>query len=323
MNTTSSTPFETAKPLTPSGTLPNMDAGIKAVADLAIRSTEIDMIEVDTSEFGSGLPATIPLFFEPQSKQILDIKPHLEKFRQFPARIKGTAKTTTLQSFIDLTNRHKAANSVVFASTAWPIPSLTAVIDYHLDEGEPRAMHLDHRITYEFPLTEELMDWMAFNEKPMKQADFALFLEEHAAELASPHDGEKQRFEQLFKERVATPVEVVGLSRHLEVYVGAKIKRQERLQTGERVVEFSEEHSNAKGEKVDIPGVFIVSVQAFTDGEPVRIAARLRYRVSGGDISWFYSLYRWDQELRTRVKDDLATVAKDTALPCFEGSPET
>lgn len=301
MNTTSSTPFETAKPLTPSGTLPNMDAGIKAVADLAIRSTEIDMIEVDTSEFGSGLPATIPLFFEPQSKQILDIKPHLEKFRQFPARIKGTAKTTTLQSFIDLTNRHKAANSVVFASTAWPIPSLTAVIDYHLDEGEPRAMHLDHRITYEFPLTEELKEWMAFNEKPMKQADFAQFLEEHAAELASPHDGEKQRFEQLFKERLATPVEVVGLSRHLEVYVGAKIKRQERL----------------------LPGVFIVSVQAFTDGEPVRIAARLRYRVSGGDISWFYSLYRWDQELRTRVKDDLATVAKDTALPCFEGSPET
>ena len=120
-----------------------------------------------------------------------------------------------------------------------------------------------------------------------------------------------------------TPSEVVALSRHLEVHVNAKAKQGIRLQTGERQVEFSEEHVNAKGEAVVIPGVFMVSVPAFVDGDAVRIPARLRYRITGGEIKWFYQLYRWEFFLREQVGRDLKDAAKDTGLPAFEGAPET
>ena len=59
-----------------------------------------------------------------------------------------------------------------------------------------------------------------------------------------------------------------------------------------------------------------------TRGDPVRIPARLRYRVQSGSISWFYQLYRWQFWLRDQVKNDLDTVKQKTLLPTFEGSPE-
>lgn len=160
------------------------------------------------------------------------------------------------------------------------------------------------------------------NGKPMEQLDFARFLEDHAAELTAPMDGERDIYERLFKERFATPSDLLALSRGLEIHVGAKVKRAERLQTGERTIEFVEEHMNANGEKVEIPGIFIVSVQAFVDGEPVRIPARLRYRLQGGIISWFYQLYRWEFFIRERVQEDLRKAGQETSLPTYEGNPE-
>lgn len=66
----------------------------------------------------------------------------------------------------------------------------------------------------------------------------------------------------------------------------------------------------------------MISVPAFIDGEAVRIPARLRYRIAGGDIKWFYQLYRWQFYLREQVGRDLREAATKTGLPCFEGAPE-
>lgn len=307
------------------GIIPNQDGGVKAIADLVAKSAGVEEFEVEASALMPGIAkGKIPVLLDRRPGQgIVDIKGYIEKFRISPERRTGTAQVTTLKSFIDLVNRQKDGDSVIFANTAWPRPSLTGVINYHKgSEGGFAARQLDHRVHYAFPVTEEMQAWIGNNNRLMDQADFAAFLEDHAAELTSPFDGEKDRFEALFKERMAVPTELVSLSRSLEVFVGAKAKQAVRLQTGERVMEFVEEHSNGKGEKVEIPGVFMIAVPAFLDGEPVRIAARLRYRVAGGGINWFYSLYRWDVELRERVKADLATAATETSLAAYEGAPE-
>lgn len=88
-------------------------------------------------------------------------------------------------------------------------------------------------------------------------------------------------------------------------------------------MEFVEEHTNGKGETVEIPGIFMVAVAAFLDGDPVRIPARLRYRIAAGSIHWSYQLYRWEYWLRNQVQTDLLRAAKETGLPAFEGAPET
>lgn len=304
---------------------PNKEAGLDAhaiqlVTNLAQDARDVEIVSVETKGLGPGLPESVPVLIDRKAQRAVSLKSLLEEFRQAPAANKGAARADTLQSFVDLTNRHKDEGSALFGKTSWPDPKLTAVINYNAHGTEVRAA--DHRVVYAFPLTEEFKAWVKFNAQPMAQTDFAAFLEEHAAELAAPMDGERSEYERLFKEKMATPSEVLELSRHLEVFVSAKVKQSTRLQTGERVVEFTEEHQNAKGEKVVIPGVFMVSVPAFVDGEAVRIPARLRYRVKGGEIVWFYQLYRWEFYLREQVGHDLKTASAETGLPSFEGAPE-
>lgn len=294
--------------------------GIELITQLAIEAASASTVSITTSGLSEGLPSAVPLAFDRKAQTFKSIRSLVEEFRLTPDRRKGTATVDTLASFVALVERHKDENSVLFGKTAYPAPKLTAVLDYD-KEGMP-ARNRTHRIVYAFPLTEEFKAWIASNATPMDQEVFAAFLEEHSAELSAPTQGEISEYERLFNEKMATPSEVVALSRHLEVFVAARAKQGVRLQTGERVVEFSEEHQNAKGESIVVPGVFMVSVPAFVDGDAVRIPARLRYRVKSGKVVWFYELYRWEFYLREQVGHDLKQASNETGLPAFEGAPE-
>ena len=293
---------------------------VDLVTALAQEAARPSVIDISTEGLGEGLPKVIKVGFDAKTQRFTSLKQLIEEQRLAPARRKGTARADTLAAFIALTDRHKGEDSAIFGKTSWPDPKLTAVIDY--DRAGIDARSGEHRIVYAFPLTEEFKAWVNCSAKPMDQEVFAAFVEEHAAELSAPMDGERSEYERLFKEKFATPSEMLELSRHLEVFVSAKAKQGIRLQTGERQVEFTEEHQNAKGEKVVIPGIFMVSVPAFVDGDAVRIPARLRYRISGGDIKWFYQLYRWEFFLREQVGYDLKDAGEKTGLPVFEGAPE-
>lgn len=304
------------------GRLPNAEGGVKAIAELAQKAVRPGVLIVPLGE-QYGLPPEIPLLVDARPGQgdaLKSLRPLIEQYRTMPRDRTGVAKVTTLQAFIDLANRHKDGDSAVFADACWPKPSLTCVVDYHTREHAARNGR--HRILYEFPVTDEFTAWIKYNGEPMKQAAFAAFLEDHAAELAAPYDAEASEYQRLFKERVATPAELIKLSRDLEIFEGARVKRQERLSSGERVLEFNVEHTTSDGGKVDIPGVFMISLPPFIDGDVVRLPARLRYRLVAGDIVWFYQLYRPERELRERVRQDMATVAKETELPVYEGAPE-
>lgn len=292
---------------------------VTAIADLARKGVESTVGHIPISGLGAGLPENVPVYLPPGGAPA-SMAALIESYRQAPSRRIGTATATLLASFIAMVVRHKDDHSAIFADTALPSPKLTAVIDYHQIDGAPR--HGQHRIIYPFPVTPELTAWLGQNGKPMEQAAFAAFLEEHAAELASPTEAEAIEWERLFRERFAPPNELLDLSRSLEICVGQTIKRAERLASGERTIEFVETQTDRSGNKVDVPGIFLVSVQAFVDGDPIRIPARLRYRVKAGDITWFYQLYRPDFWIRNQVQIDLAKVGRETGLPTYEGNPE-
>lgn len=294
---------------------------VSLITALAQEAATPMIAAVDTAGLGEGLPPKVQVGFDRKSQKFFSIHSLIEEARQAPKRRRGTAVAGTLASFIALVNRHKDDQSALFGQTGYPNPKLTAVLNY--DSAESAARHGDHRIDYAFPLTEEFKAWVNGNAKPMGQAEFAMFLEEHSAELAAPEDGEKSLYERLFREKFATPSEVIELSRYLDVHVAARVKQGIRLQTGEKMLEFSEEHQNAAGEKVVIPGVFMLSVPAFVDGDAVRIPARLRYRITSGAISWHYQLYRWESFLRETVEHALLDAARETGLPAYDGAPES
>lgn len=295
---------------------------VESIAELAKAAAGGTILEIATEGLGSGLPAKVPVLFDhrPAGHGLKALKDEIERFRIKPERRIGMAVATTLKSFIDLINYHKDDSTALFAFADWPNPKLTAVVDYHTHGHEPR--HLQHRVEYAFPVTDEFEAWITKDAKPFNQSEFAAFIEEHAAELASPFDAEKTEFELLFKTQFATPTDMVALSRGLQVNVEATVKHNVILQTGEGELQFSETHLDTRGEKLTVPGLFMVSVPAFLDGDPIRVPARLRYRVSGGKVTWFYQLYRWRFWLRDRVQQDLKQVTEETSVRAFEGSPE-
>lgn len=297
---------------------------IKAIKELSIAAAgELVKIELQGPAEAAGLPSSVPALLRiGQTPQIVSIKDEIEKWRTSPERRSGTAKASNLDSFIELVNRHKDAHSAIFGATDLAEPKLTAVIDYHQTDGKPRFGK--HRIEYAFPLSDEWTAWIEHNgaDKTMGQGDFSAWLEDHIAELSAPYEGEVSELEPLFKTRIGTPNEIISLSRELEIHVKSHLKHASTLQSGEREIIFSEEHSNVAGEKLVIPGLFIVAVPPFIDAEPLRIPTRLRYRNTSNGVKWFYEMYRVDFWLRQEIKNALDKAANETGLPAYEGAPE-
>lgn len=300
---------------------PIFSPDLSELIGLAQDAAGITIVDIRAPDSAPGIPSTIPVGIKHGERpEVIDLSRHFEAWRFVPQFRRGTAKALTLQSFIDLTNYHKVERSAVFADTNWQAPSFTAVIDYH-DKPTDAPDFGKHRVAYQFPLSPEWVAWTKQDGQKMNQADFAAFLEDHIPELASPSDAERV-FEDTFQTKVATPAELMQLSRGLQVNIEARVKNVSTLQTGEGQIQWEEAHKDADGKPLKVPGLFVLAIAPFFMGEKIRIPVRLRYRASGGTVIWFFQIYRPDQFVTERVRDDLDTVARETGLPVYEGAPE-
>ncbi|KQV27569.1 hypothetical protein ASC97_04100 [Rhizobium sp. Root1203] len=298
-----------------------MGVDIEAITALADKAgSKIEMLV--RNDRSHGVPEQIPVFVNREDGRVDTVADLFERYRFAPARKSGTAKVTTLESFIDLGTRHATPASAIFADTDWQKPSLTMVVDYHENDTGGTADNGKHRIRYDFPLSDEWKAWVGIDGKPMEQTVFAEFIEDHIAELSTPDDGEEEDFRHKFGFRVAYPTEMHTLSRGLQVFAETRVKNAVTLQTGEGQIAFEEEHKDANGNKIDVPGMFILSVSPFFMGEPVRIPVRLRYRLQAGSIKWIIKLYRPDVYITKQVMRDMEKAASETGTPSFQGQPE-
>lgn len=292
---------------------------LKFVADLA-RIRDVTVQACPTEGLGAGLPPNVPILLDPLTGKPSSVRNLIEEYRTAPADKRGTATALTLEAFIDLTNRHKSADSVIFAATDWRKPSFLAVIDYH-----PRAggtANAKHRIAYQFPLSDEWKAWVAIDGKALDQAEFAAWIEDRIADLTTPTADERGDLEATFSTRMATPAELMTLSRGLQVLVEAKVAKVVTLQSGAAQMTFEETHRDASGNALTVPGLFMLSVAPFVGGDRIRLPVRLRYRVAGGAVKWHFQMYRPDFYVSERVAGDLDNARDETGLPAFEGTPE-
>lgn len=138
-------------------------------------------------------------------------------------------------------------------------------------------------------------------------------------------NAERQRegLERDFATTVATPSQLVELSRGLQVNVASKVKAAHTLANGEGQIVWEESHQDANGAPLKVPGIFILSVPPFFMGDKMRIPVRLRYRAAGGSVTWFYQIYRPDQFITEHVRHALFDAREKTGLPAYEGKPES
>ena len=121
---------------------------------------------------------------------------------------------------------------------------------------------------------------------------------------------------------IASPQRLLELSRGLSIRVGSKVKQTVNLSTGEAQIGFEETHDGTDGAPLKIPGAFVVGIPVFRNGALYQMLVRLRYRVSGGSVVWFFAPQHADRIWDDAITGACAGAQEKTELPLFYGTPE-
>lgn len=293
-----------------------------AVAEIALDGAAPDLVELSSPN--GKLKAT--LIATRDGVTLTDAKQYLDARRTEPEFRKGTAFLEDLRSFCDHANRFKDGDSAIFAKASRTDPSLTSVLDYHHAgaANAPRFGH--HRGKYAFPLSDEWKRWTGAGGKQLPQDTFAMFIEDGITDVADPASAKDsnalQALLELLGTSFATPHRLLELSRGLSVNVGSKVSNQINTSTGEMQLTYVTTHESTNGSQVKVPGAFLLALPVFRSGALYHIAARLRYRVKEGSITWSYELVGADKIFDHAFNEACETAAKATGLPLFMGQPE-
>jgi len=249
-----------------------------------------------------------------------------DDYLEAPRFRRGTANLTDLSSFIAHVERFKDGNSAIFACDERDRPSLTAVLDYHPPE---EARHGRHRSHFAFPLSDEWQAWTRANGAKMDMVDFAAFLEDRIIDVLHLIPGEDNLSEDLQKfintlggdTLIASPQKLIELSRGMKVNENSKVRQAHNLSTGEGQVLFETDHTDEHGAPLRVPSMFLIAIPVFNNGPFYRVAARLRYRATGGLKFWF-ELWRADRVFDHAFTEAVERVKVETGLPVFLGAPE-
>jgi len=256
-------------------------------------------------------------------------------WRHQPIYRKGVAKLTTIQSFIDLTNRFKAPNSAIFANDDMQgSPGLTTIFDYHpvgpelFDEASDiTAMAMRHRALYQFPLSDPWKAWNDASGREMPMVDFARFIEDRIIDVSSePLEklGPATRaIVEASNARLGSASRLMEISRGLQVNESSNVREVRNLSTGEAQVSFVTEHQGADGKPLLLPNMFAITIPVFAGEKDVYvILARFRYRKRESSLRFWFELVRPDITFDTAFKEACEAVAITTGLPIFVGMPE-
>lgn len=268
------------------------------------------------------------LVLVPNGMSLVDLRTFLDKRLEAPRRTKGTARHTTLASFIDAVNRFKVDDDVdrvgssVFAVDDMSQPKLLCVVDYH---GNRDPQFGEHVIEYAFPMSDEWRAWSAaFASKGMSQAEFAAFLEDRITDVIEVGAvGERgQRMAESLGLSLAGSASILALSRGISIKAETKVQSVTNLSTGEGRILFEEKHHDEAGGAVKVPGGFVIGIPVVRGGPLFQVFVRIRYRLSGGAVVWSFTPHRQDAVFRAAFEEACGEVREKTGVPLFYGTPE-
>lgn len=217
--------------------------------------------------------------------RILDLSSLLDR----PERPEGTYSLATLASFIDYVKKHDQGDH----TTVWVHPTdgrVVAILDDHAAE---KTAWREHQARLDLLVTDEWKFWAEADGNYMGQQEFAGLLQEGLPDIAKPDAA-------LLLEACSS----------IQATTNASFRSGFRLDNGEVKMQYDEQIDGKAGKhgELAIPEEFLLSLAPFVGNEKVIIAAHLRYRVRGGNLSIGYKLQQPDrvvQEALDEVADKL------------------
>lgn len=218
-----------------------------------------------------------------------------EKTLPFPVRKRGAVAVYDVSSFNQLLSDNKDGGNITIYADHTALSPIVAVMNGHGSGGPGWG---DFRISLEFRLTNEWQRWESINGKMMAQVDFAEFIEENIADIATPPGAE-----------------MLEIVQYLTMTKSVNFKSAIRLSDGQ--TQFRNEESvetKVRASEAVIPPMLTLGLVPMVGLPAYAVQARFRYRLSDGRLTLGVRMERLDVLKRQIVTDVIdSIVAPDGA----------
>lgn len=217
-----------------------------------------------------------------------------EKYEANPRRAKGTATLSTAESFIDYVKRYQGDDTVVWCNFDPQTFTLSfqAVFD---DHQKDLAGWRGHRAKFTPATSAEWRAWKAMDTKPMKQLEFAEFIERNSKDIA-PAEG------------FPTDLAMLKMATELELNGEKRIKSIVRIQGGGTRLDYVNDDDANTIEAMQAFNRFQIGIPVFWSGLGYLLVSSLKYRQNGAAVNFTYELNRADVVHERAAKDVITTV---------------
>lgn len=246
----------------------------------------------------------------------------LEKFLAAPRRARAVVGIADVKSFANYVLRFAGAGTVIFGSADERGGGFCAVLDYHQPQAArtapdtpPLAGWAEHRAELKLKVTPEWERWLSRAGKDLAQREFAEFLEDNAADIVVPESDVK----------APNSAVMLDVALTLQAKTDVQFSAAQRLQNGQTQLTYNEQITAVAGAegKMQVPERFYLSLPPFVGAQRYLVGARLRYRVTGGKLTFKYELERPHKVVEAALADLRAEVEKLTGRVVIMGAVQS
>ena len=272
----------------------------------------------------------------------------LERLLPAPLRKRAAVKLRAVESFVGYVAAHREPGTMLFADFTEKGGRVVAVIDYHLPtpaealalspvalgggvdvaelvaapampapatDAGALARWGDHRVVLALESSPEWARWTGNAGKDLPQVQFAEFLEENAPDVVVPAAAAK----------APNSAQMLDVALTLQAKTEVAFSSGVRLSNGQAQLQYHEVINATAGAdgKLEVPERFYLSLRPFVGVSAYLVEARLRYRISGGKLTFRYDLARLHRVIEDVCKDTVQQLSEGLKLPVLIGeAPE-
>lgn len=242
-----------------------------------------------------------PFAIAPMETVLYDLEPLAEK----PSRKMAKISVDRVQSLVQYVKAYGGKDGSTMAFASLDNAAVRVVLDYH-SAAKGEARWCGHQVTFRLRETREWKEWLASDGRKMTQVDFAEFLEDRMVDIVEP-----------------PAADVFSLVRTLEAKRKVNFSSAVRLEDGTAKINWEDEIETRGGKEkgqIEVPSMLTLGIRPFEGMDKWKLEVRLRYRLSEGNVWFWYQIVEPDRVKEAAFEDQVQTFEKDAGLTCIRGA---
>ena len=240
----------------------------------------------------------------PQDYVHIDITKYVEEAEVNPNRKRGTVHLQDLASLIDYC-KAMSCKDVGFIYADPDSREIVAVLNDHRGR---LAGWRDHRASYKAAFTPEFERWLSNSgsAKAKDQTTFAEFIEDNIADISEP-----------------AGAQLLEVATTIQAKTDISFSSARRLDNGQVQLGYTETIDAKAGANgaLSIPREFSLGLRIFKNGDGYKLSARLKYRLIGGTVKFWYELDRPERAIEDAFSGYIARLREQSGYQVLIGKP--